>query len=186
MKTRIRELRKRRRLTLQQLADLVGTTAQTVQRLETANMTVSTDWLERFAAAFAVHPADLIEGGGKRAIEWLGSVSGEGSLAPANGEPGFVIDVPALDPVAVRLSHAHGPYPAGTVLIANRLRGKDLVNAHGADCIAAIEDGPVLLRRVIAGQAGTVTLIPLVSGHDVSYDQRVLWLGRIVMALRYL
>ena len=52
MKTRIREFRKERRWTLQDLARQVGTTAQTVQRLETANMTVSTDWLERFGEAF--------------------------------------------------------------------------------------------------------------------------------------
>ena len=40
MQTRIRELRKRRGMTLQQVADIVRTTPQTVQRLETANMTV--------------------------------------------------------------------------------------------------------------------------------------------------
>lgn len=186
MKTRIRELRKRRGLTLQQLAELVGTTAQTVQRLETANMTVSTDWLERFAEAFGVHPADLIAGGPRKAIAWLGTLTAEGSLAPDAGESEFTLDVPALEPVAVRLAAPIGPYAAETILIANRLRGKDLVNAHGTDCLAAIENGPVLLRRVIAGQGGAVTLVPLGSGQDVSYDQRVSWLGRIVMAIRYI
>ncbi len=187
MKTRIRELRKQRGLTLQQLADLVGTTAQTVQRLETANMTVSTDWLERFATAFGIHPADLIAGGPNRSIEWLGTLNSEGGLNVASGEPdGFVLDVPALDPLAVRVGYTLGPYTADTILIANRLKGKDLANAHGADCLVALQNGPILLRRIIAGQDGTVTLVPLNPGQDVSYDQKIEWLGRIVMTVRYL
>lgn len=185
MNTRIRELRKRGGLTLQQLADLVGTTAQTVQRLETANMTVSTDWLERFADAFGVHAADLIAGGPNRSIQWLGSLNGEGDLASAGGPESFAVDVPALDPLAVRVAQAIGPYSAGTILIVNRLKGKDVANGHGADCLAALDNGPVLLRRVIAGQDGTVTLVPLTMGQDVMYDQRVAWLGRIVMAVQY-
>lgn len=185
MKTRIRELRKRRGLTLQQLADIVGTTAQTVQRLETANMTVSTDWLERFADAFGIHAADLIAGGPKRSIEWLGTLGHDGNVLPGPSEPEFVLDVPAIEAVAVRLLSAIGSYPADTILIASRLQGKDLVNAHGADCLAAIENGPILLRRVIAGQEGTVILVPLNPGQDVSYDQHVSWLGRVVMAVRY-
>lgn len=188
METRIRDFRKRRGLTLQQLADQVGTTPQTVQRLETANMTVSTDWLERFAQAFGVHPADLIAGGPQRSMEWLGTLNREGALgAEALKAPGeFVLDVPAADSVAVRLEHALGAYQADTILIANRLYGRDLVNAHGADCLAALEGGPILLRRVVAGQNGTVTLVPLTSGQVVHYDQNVAWLGRIVMAVRYL
>lgn len=187
MKTRIRELRKRRGLTLQQLADLVGTTAQTVQRLETANMTVSTDWLERFAEAFGLHPADLIAGGPNRSIEWLGSISSDGGLTPTNGNhESFSLDIPALAPLAVRMSHTVGPYSADTILIANRLQGQDVANAHGADCLVALETGSVVLRRAIAGKDGTMTLIPLAPGQDVSYDQRVAWLGRIVMAVRYL
>ena len=46
MQTRIREFRKLRGMTLKELADKIKTTPQTVQRLETANMTVSMEWLE--------------------------------------------------------------------------------------------------------------------------------------------
>jgi hypothetical protein len=98
----------------------------------------------------------------------------------------FSLDIPALDPIAVRVVHAIGPYQDDTILVANRLRGKDTINAHGTDCLAAVEGGPVLLRRVVAGQNDTVTLVPLSSGHDVRYDQKVAWLARIVMAIRYL
>lgn len=188
LQTRIRELRKRRGLTLQQLADMIGTTAQTVQRLETANMTVSTDWLERFANAFGVHPAELIAGGSRHAPEWLGALNRDGALTAESGEAAesFTLDIPAADAVAVRLTHAIGPYPGGSILIADRLRGRDMANAHGCDCLAALETGALVLRRAIAGQGDTVTLVPLAAGQTVQYDQRVRWLGRLVMTVRYL
>lgn len=43
MRTRIRHFRKARGLTQTELAEALGTTAATVSRLETADMTVSTD-----------------------------------------------------------------------------------------------------------------------------------------------
>jgi transcriptional regulator with XRE-family HTH domain len=58
--TRIWELRKLSGLTLKDLADAMGTTPQTVQRLETGSMTVSTDWLFRFAQVLRVQPSELI------------------------------------------------------------------------------------------------------------------------------
>lgn len=80
METRIRELRKMRRMTLAELAQRIGTTPQTVQRLETANMTVSTDWLEKFADVFGVHPAELIKGPHANEIPLLGALGADGAI----------------------------------------------------------------------------------------------------------
>jgi len=60
MKNRIRNYRQRRGMTLKELADTVATTPQSVSRLETGNMTLSTEWLERFAEALQVHPVELL------------------------------------------------------------------------------------------------------------------------------
>lgn len=43
-------------MTLLQLAQRCGTTPQTIQRLETANMTMSLEWLEKLCSALDVHP----------------------------------------------------------------------------------------------------------------------------------
>lgn len=59
-KTRIRFLRKKKGMTLQEVAKLAGTSAQTIQRLETDKMTVSVDWLNRIAEALQVSPRSLI------------------------------------------------------------------------------------------------------------------------------
>lgn len=51
---RARRLRKASRLTLKEIGLRMGTTPQTVQRLETGGMTMSLDWVEAFAAALGV------------------------------------------------------------------------------------------------------------------------------------
>ncbi|MGI9482334.1 MAG: helix-turn-helix domain-containing protein [Hyphomicrobiales bacterium] len=190
METRIRQLRRQRHWTLQALADRVGTTPQTVQRLETANMTVSTDWLERFAEAFGVHPADLIAGGWNQEISMLGSFGKHGMLrlesAEFREEDTLALDIPADDPVGFKLDQDYGPYRADTILVANRLRGRDMENVVGFDGFAALESGSVLLRRLIRGAGGTHTLVPLQPGEDVRYDQHLSWAGSLIMSINYL
>lgn len=58
--TRIRELRKARGFTQRELGVAVGTTPQTIQRMETDNMTVSMRWMERIAEALGVKPYELL------------------------------------------------------------------------------------------------------------------------------
>lgn len=60
---RIRMFRKHRGMTLKQLADAIGTTPQTVQRLEADTMTMSIHWIERFCTALQIKPYELFEGG---------------------------------------------------------------------------------------------------------------------------
>ncbi|MCH8347963.1 MAG: helix-turn-helix domain-containing protein [Proteobacteria bacterium] len=52
--SRIREIRKQKGLTLQEVAGRCGTTAQTIGRLETGMRTLSLDWVNRIAKALGV------------------------------------------------------------------------------------------------------------------------------------
>ena len=63
MITNIREVRRAKRMTLQQVADacVPPTTAQTIGRLETGTRTVSVGWLNRIADALDVRAADLVQ-----------------------------------------------------------------------------------------------------------------------------
>ena len=58
--TRIRKIRKQQGLTLKQLAAALETTPQTIQRLESGNMTVSLKWLHDIARVLGVPAADLL------------------------------------------------------------------------------------------------------------------------------
>lgn len=187
METRIREFRKLRGLTLKELAERVSTTPQTVQRLETANMTVSTDWLEKIAGALNIEPADLIARPGGREIPVIGRVINEGRVRAGEGKQvnTLHLHVPADDPVAAQLDVRVGFYEIGTILVANRLPEADYEKAHGVDCLVALENGDILLRRLIRGHKGAWTLVPHDAGAEVSYDARITWLAPIVMSLRY-
>jgi transcriptional regulator with XRE-family HTH domain len=187
MQTRIREFRKLRGMTLKELADKIKTTPQTVQRLETANMTVSTDWLEKIARALLVEPADLIGARSSREIRLIGRIGEQGRVNRVQNEQANVIhlEVPADNPIAARLDATVGYYEAGTVLIANRFREEDLDNAHGVDCIVALPNGAVMLRRMIRGRNGMWTLVPHDSGGEVHYDQQIEWAARVIMAIKY-
>jgi transcriptional regulator with XRE-family HTH domain len=187
MQTRIREFRKLRGMTLKELAEKIGTTPQTVQRLETANMTVSTDWLEKIARALLVEPADLIGTRSNREIQLIGRIGEKGRISRTENEqaPFIHLDVPADNPIAARLDTTIGHFEAGTILIANRFRDEDIENAHGVDCLVAVADGPMLLRRVIRGRNKGWTLVPHENGGEIQYDQTLAWAARILMAIKY-
>lgn len=58
---RLRNLRKRKGLTLENVASAVGSTPQTIQRLETNNMTINIEWLEKMCAVLDVQPIVLFD-----------------------------------------------------------------------------------------------------------------------------
>lgn len=60
MKNRIKELRRSQGLTLQRLADLIGSTPQQINRLERGDRRLTTEWMERVASGLDVHPTELI------------------------------------------------------------------------------------------------------------------------------
>lgn len=60
MSNRIAELRKDRRLSLEKLADRVGTTRQQIHKLETGGRRLTQDWMEKIGTALNVSPAELI------------------------------------------------------------------------------------------------------------------------------
>ncbi|MCP4539688.1 MAG: helix-turn-helix domain-containing protein [Chloroflexi bacterium] len=57
---RIREIRKQRDLTLEQVADLASTSHQQIQRLESGERRLTVEWMERVASALRCNPAELL------------------------------------------------------------------------------------------------------------------------------
>jgi transcriptional regulator with XRE-family HTH domain len=60
---RIKELRKKNKLTMQALADKVGTTASQINKLEKGERRLTADWMYRLADAFEVAPVDIFPRG---------------------------------------------------------------------------------------------------------------------------
>lgn len=184
MQNRLRHWRKRRGLTLQQVAERSGTTAQTVSRVETGAMRLSADWIAAFARALDVQPSDLIDTAGKPGLRFLGQAGADGRVQ-AGGDAVFAIDVPAARPVAVRVTTAAGPFAAGEILIGDLLDGAAIAHAAGQDAIVETGDGTVHIGRLLPGARGRWTVAPPGPGHAALSDVRLRWAARIVMRVRY-
>jgi transcriptional regulator with XRE-family HTH domain len=63
VQTKLRQIRKQKGLRLREVAERVGTTTQTIHRLETGGMTISVSWLGKLAEAYSVDIFDLFERG---------------------------------------------------------------------------------------------------------------------------
>ncbi len=189
MKNRIRYFRNLRSWTLAQLAEIVGTTPQTIQRLEVDTMTVSTDWLEKIATAFDIPPIMLLSDDSALDVPMLGTAGSGGDVRaprPSKSDINFVLDVPAPDPVAIEIDEALGPYAKGSILIGNRMKGDNMLNALGTDAIVALQNGSFVLRKVIKGSGERFTLVPIGPDGDVLYDEEPLWIAGLVMRVEYL
>src|SRR5947199_7175077 len=84
MITRIREVRRARGMTLDDVAQRCEppTTPQTIGRLETGTRTVSVGWLNRIAKALGVEAQDLVQGGETADLKVAAVLGPGGAVAP--------------------------------------------------------------------------------------------------------
>src|SRR3546814_4519154 len=114
MITCIREVRKAKGLTLQDVAERCDppTTPQTVGRLETGTRTVSVGWLNRIAAALGVDPSRLITQPDRQDLPIVAVLSASGAAAPRKA--GTVVPPqPAAGALAMPVTASVGDYRAG-------------------------------------------------------------------------
>src|SRR6188768_3930891 len=114
MITRIREVRKAKKLTLDDVARRCDppTTPQTVGRLEMGTRTVSVGWLNRIAAALGVDAADLVQLPERPDIAVAAVLDASGVHAP--GRPATVVPPkPEPELVAITVAAGIGDYRAG-------------------------------------------------------------------------
>lgn len=186
MKNRIRHYRRQRQMTLKDLAESIGTTPQTVSRLETEVMTLSTDWLERLALALGLHASELLDTPDRPDIPMLGFLNANGVLSRTSDNDRLIFDIRSAHPVAVKLAQGYGPYRAGEVLVGTRLDGADIAKGLGRDCLCGLADGRLVLRRLTCGEGKSYTLVSLNADGDVRYNQDLSWIARLVLRLEYL
>src|SRR6476646_3244963 len=114
MISRIREIRRARKLTLQQVADACDppTTPQTIGRLETGMRTVSVGWLNRIAKALGVQAQDLVEGSETAELKVAAILGPGGAMAPRKSA---IVVPPRAEAghIAVLVGASVGQYRAG-------------------------------------------------------------------------
>ena len=129
MITRIREVRRARGMTLDDVARACDppTTPQTIGRLETGTRTVSVGWLNRIARALGVEAQDLVQAGEAAELKVAAILGPGGAMAPR--KRAAIVVPPRVDEgqVAMFVAASVGDYRAGDeiwceTLAARRLR----------------------------------------------------------------
>ena len=165
MITRIREVRRARNMTLEDVARACDppTTPQTIGRLETGTRTVSVGWLNRIARALGVDAQDLVQAGATSDLAVAAVLGSNGASAPRRAS----IVVPpriAEGQVAITVAAGIGEYRAGDEIWCETLAPEDYGRALNRDVLIPRPAGRFLFGRMINRDDEKLQLLPLEAG----------------------
>lgn len=161
MITRIREVRKAKRLTLEEVAARCDppTTAQTIGRLETGMRTVSVKWLNRIAAALGVQASDLVDLPGSDSIAVAALLGPDGVAAPSRPTH-FIAPAIGGQMVGVSVLASIGDYRKGDQLWCETLTPDRFIKALNKDILVPRSGGRFLFGTLIGAEAGKLLVLP--------------------------
>ena len=165
MLTRLREVRRARKMTLQDVADRCDppTTPQTIGRLETGVRTVSVGWLNRIARALEVEAADLVTLPEREDIPLAAILEQDGARAPRQMAVGLPPQ-PAAGLVAMAVEAGIGDYRSGDQIWLSRLGPDQFAGALNRDVLVPRPGGRFLFGRLIGREGDKLHLLPLGAG----------------------
>jgi transcriptional regulator with XRE-family HTH domain len=166
MMTRIREVRRAKRLSLQQVAERCHppTTPQTIGRLETGTRTVSLDWLNRIAQAMDVASEDLVHTPHRSAMPVVAVLEHTGVHAPRH-DATAVEPRPGAEMVAIKVASSIGDYRSGDEVWCARLEPAGYADALNRDVLLPRPGGRFLFGRLIGREGSRLHLLSLTSGN---------------------
>jgi hypothetical protein len=187
MITRIREVRRARGLTLDDVARRCDppTTPQTIGRLETGTRTVSVGWLNRIAAALGVDAQDLVEGGDAAELKVAAILGPGGAMAPRRA----AIVVPphvGEGQVAVLVAGSLGDYRSGDEIWCDTLAPENYAQALNRDVLVPRPAGRFMFGRLINRDEEKLQILPLEAGGRQQVVANPPWLGVAVRLVRIL
>jgi transcriptional regulator with XRE-family HTH domain len=185
MITRIRDVRRARKMTLQDVADRCDppTTPQTIGRLETGTRTVSVGWLNRIAAALAVDAADLVTLPEREDIPVAATLDHDGAHAPRR--EGVVIPPrAAAGLVAMTVNSGIGDYRSGDEIWLARLAPDQFAGALNRDVLLPRPAGRYLFGRLIGREGDRLHVLPLGAGQRQTVVTDPPWAAVAVKLIR--
>ena len=193
MITRIREVRRARAMTLDDVARACDppTTPQTIGRLETGTRTVSVGWLNRIAAALGVEASDLVEHGDRADLGVVAVLGAGGATAPRRA----ALVVPpraSAGQVAVTVAASVGDYRSGDEIWCDVVQPEEYGRALNRDVLVPRPAGRFLFGRLIGreasdgDQAGKLHLLPPGAGGRQSVVADPPWLAVATRLVRSL
>ncbi len=187
MITRIREVRRARGMTLDDVARACdpATTPQTIGRLETGTRTVSVGWLNRIAAALGVDAADLVDHPDRAELPVVAVLGANGAAAPKR----TALVVPprvGAGQVAITVAASVGDYRAGDEIWCERLGPGDYARALNRDILIPRPAGRFLFGRLIGREDEKLHLLPPGAGGRQSVVTDPPWAAMAVRLVRAL
>ena len=187
MITRIREVRRARRMSLEDVAKgcQPQTTPQTIGRLETGARTVSIGWLNRIAEALGVEAQDLVAGGQSPKLRVAAILTQSGASAPRNSA---IVVPPRIedDQLAILVGGSIGDYRAGDELWCDRLELAEFARALNHDVLVPRPAGRFLFGRLINRDEEKLQILPLNPGGRQQIVANPPWLGIVKKLVRTL
>ena len=185
MITRIREVRRARGMTLDDVARRCDppTTPQTIGRLETGTRTVSVGWLNRIANALGVEAQDLVEGGENAELKVAAILGAGGAMAPRKAA---IVVPPRVDDgqIAVLVGASVGDYRAGDELWCDTLAPGDYARALNRDVLVPRPAGRFLFGRLINRDEEKLQILPLEAGGRQQVVANPPWLAVVAKLVR--
>ena len=188
MITRIREVRKARGLTLEDVARrcIPETTPQTIGRLETGTRTVSVGWLNRIAKALGVDAQDLVATGEASPELKVAAVLGASGATPPR-KTAIVIPPRATDSqLALTVSSSVGNYRAGDEIWCDVLEPDDFGRALNRDILVPRVAGRFIFGRLINRDADKLQVLPLEPGGRQQVVSNPAWIAVASILVRRL
>lgn len=185
MITRIRDVRKAKGLTLEEVAArcVPPTTAQTIGRLETGTRTVSVKWLNRIADALRVAAADLVDMPDSPVLSVAALLGQDGANAPTRA---MTLVPPAVPPGAVGIvvQAAIGDYRAGDELWCERVTPDRFARALNRDILSPRPGGRFIFGRLIDHESDTLHILPPGMGQRQAVIARAPWIALPIRLIR--
>ena len=187
MITRIREVRRARGMTLDDVAKacVPPTTPQTIGRLETGTRTVSVGWLNRIASALRVDAADLVDHPERGELPVVAVLGANGATAPRK-QALVVSPRPTPGQIAMTVSASVGDYRAGDEIWCERLEPDQFGQALNRDVLVPRPAGRFLFGRLIGRDEGKLHLLPPGAGGRQSVVADPPWAAVAVRLVRAL
>ena len=187
MITRIREVRRARGMTLDDVARRCDppTTPQTIGRLETGTRTVSVGWLNRIAKALGVEAQDLVEGGDTSELKVAAILGPGGAMAPRKAA---IVVPPHVEDgqIAILVAGSLGDYRSGDEIWCDTLGPQDYGRALNRDVLVPRPAGRFMFGRLINRDEEKLQILPLEAGGRQQVVANPPWLGMAVRLVRSL
>jgi len=187
MITRIREVRRARGMTLDDVARRCepATTPQTIGRLETGTRTVSVGWLNRIAKALGVEAQDLVDDGDTSELKVAAILGAGGAMAPRKAA---IVVPPRVEDgqIAVLVAASLGDYRSGDEIWCDTLQPEGYARALNRDVLVPRPGGRFLFGRLINRDEEKLQVLPLEAGGRQQVVANPPWLAVAAKLVRNL